>query len=344
MLEKPDLADDKIIQRLREAYELPAADLEFLPIGNDSSAWVYRIQTDEGTPYFLKVKKGAIYEPSLSIPRYLKGIGIEQIVAPLPTQKQQLWTSLDNFTLILYPFIDGRAAMEIGMSDHHWVEFGDALRRIHTTQLPDSHLRLIRRETFTLKWDAVLHQLREGLREETFDDSFQREIATFWKSRQNEIERIVERTKTLGRLLRSQPQGFVLCHADIHTFNVLIDEQSKMHIVDWDETLLAPKERDLVFLKGAFEGTSDSAKAEVLFFEGYGQTDVDPVAIAYYRYEWVVQEIADFGQRIFLTTELGEATRHDAVRGFMQLFDPGDVVDEAYESELDLPKELRWKM
>src|SRR5262245_41459167 len=103
MLEKPDLQDEKIIASLRQSYGLPVASLQFLPIGNDATAWVYKVKTDNTESYFLKVKKGRVYEPSLLVPRYLKDQGIEQIVAPLSTQAGKLWQSLESFTLILYP-------------------------------------------------------------------------------------------------------------------------------------------------------------------------------------------------------------------------------------------------
>lgn len=41
---------------------------------------------------------------------------------------------------------------------------------------------------------------------------------------------------------------FVLCHADFHDANLLIDPTGRLFIVDWDEIILAPKERDLVFV------------------------------------------------------------------------------------------------
>lgn len=131
-------------------------------------------------------------------------------------------------------------------------------------------------------------------------------------------------------MLRLTSPKMVLCHADIHTANVLIDAEGQLFIVDWDETILAPKERDLMFVVG---GGVVGATAEERFFRGYGTTAIDPVTLAYYRYEWVVQEIGDFGARVFLTPELGEETQRDAVRGFRDLFRPGDVVQAAYDSD-----------
>ena len=42
----------------------------------------------------------------------------------------------------------------------------------------------------------------------------------------------------------------VLCHADLHAWNVLLDTDRQLWLVDWDETILAPKERDLMFVVG----------------------------------------------------------------------------------------------
>ena len=79
MLEKPDLADDTLVAHVRDRYGLSPTGVEFLPIGNDSSAWVYRVEAGVEA-YFLKVKQGAISPASLLIPRYLKDRGLEQIV------------------------------------------------------------------------------------------------------------------------------------------------------------------------------------------------------------------------------------------------------------------------
>ena len=55
MLEKPDLADDRIIKQLESQYALRVRALEFLPVGNDQRAWAYRVEADAGV-YFLKLR------------------------------------------------------------------------------------------------------------------------------------------------------------------------------------------------------------------------------------------------------------------------------------------------
>jgi hypothetical protein len=58
---------------------------------------------------------------------------------------------------------------------------------------------------------------------------------------------------------------------------------------------------------------------------------IDPALIAYYRFDWVLQEVADYHRRVF-DMELGEQTRAEAVRYFAALFGPDDVVAAARRS------------
>jgi spectinomycin phosphotransferase len=331
MLEKPLLPDTAVLASVQAAYAVRAVTLDFLPIGNDASAWVYRVQADESTRWFLKIRKGPVSEPSVAVPYFLKTAGIDTVVAPLPARSGQLWSPVDEtFTAILYPYIEGQPGMEIGLTADQWVALGAALRRIHQAALPPALAQQVRNETFQPAWAPIVARLDATIRAGIFDDPTQAELATFWQSRQAEIDQLVRRAAQLGQMLQQQSPDRVLCHSDIHTANVLIDAAGSLHIVDWDQPQLAPKERDLMFV---IDSATARTPAEICFFEGYGPVTIDPLALAYYRYEWVVQEIGDFGERVFFSADGGAATRQDALRGFMQLFDPGDVVESAYAAD-----------
>ena len=333
MLETPELPDDRIVAGLSEHYGIPVTELVFLPIGNDAAAWAYRVIAHDRASYFLKLKIGSIYEPSVLVPRYLRNTGIEEVVAPLPTRNGELWAELDSYNLILYPFIAGKVGMDIGLSNSQWMAFGTILKRIHSTSLPSTLRAQVRLETFVPAWSRMARELQSQVQNRRYDDPAAQALAAFWRDRTDTIARIVDRCEQLGRWLQQQPPPFVLCHTDIHTANILIDERQQLHVVDWDLPLLAPRERDLMFIVGD--------EHEALFFTSCGEPNIDPVALAYYRYEWVVQEIGDFGERVFLTQNVGEETRQHALRGFMQLFQPGDVIEAAYRSEQNLPPDQR---
>src|SRR5688572_2277448 len=320
MIEKPDIKDERIIIALHDNYSIQVSDIEFLPIGNDSSAFSYRVEAEDKSSYFLKIRKEISNQAGLFVPRYLKDNGIGQVIAPLSTKTQELWVNADGFGLILYPFITGNEAMKVGMTDAQWMEFGSTLKRIHTTELTTHILQYVKRESFIPKWGSLAKTLHDQVNTREYDDPYQKQLAIFWKGNNEKIQTLVERGETLGKRLQHTNLEFVLCHADIHTANILITQKQNIFIADWDDTLLAPKERDLMFVPGERE--------EQLFFKGYGKVEINPLALAYYGYEWCVQEIGDFGERVFLMEDAGENTKRDSVDGFMKLFSRGDVVED----------------
>lgn len=337
MLEKPDIADEAIITCLHVHYGLNSTALEFLPIGYDATAWVYRVDT-EGDTFFLKLKKGALHQASLFVPHFLRDSGISQIVAPIANKHGILWTCLNpSFNVILYPFIEGKTGMEAGLSDKQWIEFGSILQQIHSTRLTPELSQIIQRETFIPQWAKRVREIDAQIEHGNFQHPTEIELTQFWHSKRAEILNIVERTLEIGRKLQKQSLEFVVCHSDIHTANVLVDAESNLYIVDWDEVRLAPKERDLMFIgAGGSGGIALTSQQGQLFFKGYGDTQTNPLVMAYYRYEWVVQEFGDFGERVFFDTNIGNKTKIDSVHGFKKLFAPNDVVEAAYNRDIGI--------
>lgn len=326
MIEKPGISDQKIIVTLNENYSVQVNHIEFMPIGNDASAFTYRVETENQTSYFLKLKKGHSNFAGLFVPRFLKDNGIKQAIAPLSTKSQELWVHVGDFALILYPFITGMEAIQVGMTDAQWTEFGSALKRIHAAKLDENTLPYVAQESFSPKWSGRARTLHEQVNVRNYDDPYQKQLAIFWKENNEKIQTLIERAETIGKRLQQTDLDFVLCHADIHTANILITQDQNMFIVDWDETLLAPKERDLMFI---LSGDTIHTREEQRFFDGYGKVKINQPALAYYRYEWCIQEIGDFGERVFVTKDAGENTKQTSVEGFIKLFSQGDVIEVA---------------
>jgi len=128
-------------------------------------------------------------------------------------------------------------------------------------------------------------------------------------------------------------RGVLHCHADLHTWNVLADAEQRLWVVDWDEAILAPKERDLMFVVGGIVHGLVTLRDTESFFQGYGEATVDQRLLAYYRHAWAVQDIAAFAEQAVLGPALSPPTRDAAVDGFEQLFEPGNIVDLALRSE-----------
>jgi len=333
MLEKPDLQDEKLIACLWDAYGLLGVQVAFLPLGVDPNAGVYRAVADDATSYFVKVRRGVFDEISVALPKLLNDQGITHVIAPLTTKTGQLWAHLDIFTVILYPFVEGHNGYEIALLDRHWRDFGTALKRIHTAVVPPALTRRIPQETFSAQGRETVKMFLSRLEENTFDDPVALQLAAFLQTKRDEILDLVGRADRLAQALQARTPVFIVCHSDIHAGNILIDVNDHLYIVDWDAPILAPKERDLMFIGGGQGFIGHTAQEEEnLFYQGYGQTQIDPVALAYYRYERIIQDIAIFCEDIFLTTQGGE-DRAQALRYLMSNFLPNNTIAIAYTSD-----------
>jgi spectinomycin phosphotransferase len=333
MLEKPDLQDEQIIACLQDEYGLLAVQLAFLPLGADRDTAVYRAIADDGTPYFCKLRRGVFDETSVALSKCLSDQGIVQILPPLVTRRGQLWATLDAFKVILYPYVEGHDAYEGGLSDRQWVDFGTALKRIHTAAVPPALIRRIQRETYSPKWREIVKAFLERVEDQAFDDPVAAKVAALLRARRDQIDDLVGRTEQLARALLSRPLDFILCHSDIHAGNILIDAGGAFYIVDWDAPILAPKERDLMFVGGGqMAAWRTPREEETLFYQGYGQTRVDPTALAYYRYERIIEDIAVFCEQIFLTRK-GGRDREQSLQYLASNFVPNGVLEIAYSSD-----------
>jgi spectinomycin phosphotransferase len=352
MLEKPDLRDEAIVACLREAYGLPVVEVTFLPLGADQHTAVYRAAAAGASAgvYFCKLRGGVFDETSVLLPRFLHEQGIEAIIAPMVTANGGLWAVLGAFKVILYPFVEGRDAYEVVLSAKQWHAFGRALKRVHDIELPPGLRARIRRETWTPRWretvKAFLHRVAEsnpGAHDPGVQgahsmpvDPVAAQVVALLRDRHDAIFDLVLRAERLAQALAAEPPPFVLCHSDVHAANLLIDGDGRLYIVDWDDPILAPKERDLMFIGGAqgFAGHSQEDQ-EALFYRGYGggdgRVEVDPVALAYYRYERIVVDIAVYCEQLLLSDE-GGPDREQSLRYLRSNFLPGGTIEVAYRS------------
>ncbi len=331
MKEKPDLHDKCIIDQLRGAFGAEIARVEFLPIGDISSA-KYRLITNEPAAYFLKLRKGSFKEISVTVPHFLREQGIYQVLSPRKTQDGRLWTILDAYTCILYPFIEGQNGFQNHLSDGQWIKFGAALKDIHSVNLPPVLQRGIPFETFSPHWRESLKEFLVQAENTFFTDPVARNMATGLQKHRDEIRFVIKRAEALGKDLQSRPFERVLCHTDIHAGNLLLEANGALHLIDWDDPMLAPKERDLMFIGGGIGGIWNTAREEDLFYQGYRGKEINLAALGYYRYERIVSDIAEFCQQILLTNE-GGADRERSLLKFNSIFLPNQVLEIAFQTD-----------
>lgn len=341
MLTKPDIADEHIISHLQDEYNIRVSTLTFLPLGADMDTAVYRVIPDRGTAYFLKLRKG-FDEVSVTVPLFLKSQGMKEIIAPFETKSNQGWADFGEYKMILYPFIEGKDGFDMEVSDHHKRTLGAALKAIHSVKLPLELKSMIPQETFSPNYRESMKSFQAQVEDQIYDEPVAAKLAGFIKSKRDEIDHLIERVEELAREPQSKPLEFVLCHTDIHGGNMLIGRDGQLakhpdgapvptdnlYIVDWDAPLLAPKERDLMFIGGGIDNIWKSKRDESIFYEGYGKTQIDFPMMAYYRYERVIEDLAAYAEQLLLTNK-GGADRPEAYERFTGNFEPGQTIEIA---------------
>jgi spectinomycin phosphotransferase len=329
MLEKPDLPDEKIIACLGDTFGLHITQVTFLPLGWVNNA-LYRVTADNGTPYFLKLRRGSFNAVAVAVPAFLHAQGIRQVVAPIATISHKLWVNEHGFNWTLYPFFDGKTGFEVPLSKPHWIALGKSMKAVHTTKLPAALVERMPQEDYSPRWRIIVRAFHKQVEQERYDEPTAARLAAFWLTKRDEIRWIVERAEHLAQALQKRAVELVVCHSDLHGRNVLVGADHEVAIVDWDEPILAPKERDLMFIGGGIGGIWNNDQEASWFYQGYGQTEIDLVALCYYRYERIVVDIAEYSEQIFGMQ--GSVEERQKGLGLANQFLPNNVVDIAHRT------------
>ncbi len=341
MREQPNIPEEHLRACLQDQYGLAAASLQFLPLGGDNRSGVYRVVCEQGNAYLLKARAGPFYEASCLVPRYLSDQRITAVVAPLPTRGKSLWTRLEDWIIIVYPFIDGHTGWKPGMTDAQWQAVGATLRQIHQVRLPTEGFPSLRTETFdpsgyrrSLRALETEHIGVEG------GSQMEQALRASWRAHQQTIHKAVASLETLAGVLQQQSGPQVICHADFHPGNIIRSQANRVFVIDWDDVMLAPKERDFLFV-GEARADGLALQDTTPFFQGYGQAEVDWVALTYYLWERVVQDLIYDAEAVFLRDDVGEANKAASIETFAAvLTGEGNEVDKALAAAAHLPADL----
>jgi spectinomycin phosphotransferase len=316
-----ELSEPGLAAALRTHHGIDARSVEPTETGQDADARRYRVDSR----YFVKVRQADDARGgAAALARYLHDNGVPHVVAPLRSATGSLTVQDGEHSLTVYPLIDGWNGMDVGLTEQHWRELGSFLQKLHATSFPTELAARVAAETYRPKELDLLPRIDAAVAPADGDD-----MAGFWTTHREEILALAERTEELGQELEGLALPFVLCHSDLHTNNVLIDRDGALWVIDWDEPTYAPKERDLMFVIGGIDASLVRPEATAWFLEGYGDTTADPLALAYYRHAWAVQDVGSYGAQVFLEDKSRAAAAFSRLRS---LFEPGAIVELARAS------------
>jgi len=328
MLEPPNIEIEELLERVRRVFDVPATGATFLPVGNDSSASSFRLDGPAGA-WYLKVLAGPVNPGIVELPRALAAAGIEHILTPLPTVKGDAIDPGEPFSFVLFPFIVARPGGDLGLTSELRTELGRWLRSVHEVPPPPNLQRVVPQELFVPRDEDYLQRACDELGDIRPADDIERTLLAGWRLHLDTIRHCLDRTRALARDALAGPMERVMCHADFHAWNVLVEPSGDFVVVDWDDPILAPRERDLMFVSGAIADLDPEGHD---FYAGYGRVEIDRSLIAYYRFDWTLQEFSDYHRRVF-DHSLSDAARQEAIGFFDQLFLPDEEVATALRAD-----------
>lgn len=335
MIEKSTLSEQHIIDCLRINYDIDVSRLTFLPLGADMQASVYKAETQNQSSYFVKLKWGHSNNISTVIITLLCDAGIQHIIPIVKTTNGQTTQVIGDYTMTVSPFMDGWDGFSQDLTEDQWITLGKVMRWIHELHVPPSIQSKIRQESYSPKWRTAVWSLYPLIEPEPSGDKIAISLLIFMKEHRAVIHQLVDRAEQLAQELQDQSPPFVLCHSDLHAGNILIDKSGSIYIVDWDNPIMAPKERDLMFIGGGVANVWNKPHEKELFYKGYGKTEVNRTLLAYYRHERIVEDIAEYGQHLLLST-VGSQDRMTWYKDFIAQFEPDGVVDIALKTDEDV--------
>ncbi|MNK21455.1 serine/threonine protein kinase [compost metagenome] len=336
MLQPQELSSTQIGAVLAQAWGVRATSVVQRPAGADAGATVYQIGAHDGARWWLKCRRYAVDDAVWQVLQHLRGpLGLAEVAAPQPALDGAPAVRAEGLQWTLFAYIEGQSGFEAALSQAQWRRLGEVLRQVHDVRLPSTLSAGLAQPGFDddTAVERVGAWLRRGDARWPVPDALAGQYLRSWRQHRLRIDEVWQRCVALRERLLRQPLQRVLCHGDLHAGNLLLRPDGGLCLIDWDDMLLAPRERDLM-LVGAGVGGRWGRDDPPCFREGYGEVVVDAARLAYYRHWRILHDVQEFHD---LLLEPGAAARpptqrRQALRYMDEQFAPGNVVDSAARS------------
>jgi spectinomycin phosphotransferase len=327
--------------------------VEELTVGTDRDARSWRAVGDEGERYAVKLSSGGT-SAGLLVPAHLARLSLPGVVSPLPTLGGGAWARHGEARLSVVPWVGEQRALDGTMTGAHWTALGAVLAAVHAAPLPPVLVQVLPRESDTHdQLGTLLDDVDRAVSGVSASssasssgssassgsapaDALAQRAARIWAGAAADVRTLRGAADRLAEALRAEVAPHVLCHADAHLGNVLIGRHGRVWLVDWDDALLAPPERDLVVaMGGVLADAPVTPQQRSWFAEGYGRHEFDVPRLVYYR---CVRALVDLAEFVAEAMDVGGATpsrRAAALRNAGGILSPTGAVPLALGARAD---------
>ena len=315
--EPRDLGRAALADALEQHWGIRAERLEYLPIGFGSHHW--EAVGADGSRWFVSaddLRAGhhagrAPDEVFVVLDRAFRtaatlrdDAGLEFVLAPVASGGGPVLRRINpRYAIRVEPFVDG-AAGEFGDFERpeERRRMGTLLGRLHAASesVPPG---LPGREDFALPGRAALEEALAKLDTPWDHGPFAEPARERLQTRAGDVRDRLRAYDRLATGIRDAPGPWVMTHGEPHNANVIREAGGGLRLVDWDTTLIGPRERDLwMTLDADLTGWDEYRKVA-------GPVRLNAEALGLYQERWALAEICIYVAEFRRPHEETEDTR-----------------------------------
>lgn len=301
---EPDLKQSRLLELLRDRYPLDVAHLTFVPFGLDS--WSYVAACRDGSKAFVKLSRRppSANPPPSELP-LMVALAARQVAVPRPVNDR--WdgfvNAVDGYEVHVLEYIEGRSLEdETGWPYDLYAQVAETVAAVHASTSEVRHLvgRAERYELpFLPPFVETLMVIETGRALPVNDDPTLARLREMLLPRAGELRVAISRLEGLRDRARVRGSDEVLCHTDIWGSNLLLSDDERLYLLDWNGALLGPPEHDLFMFAGTEFFPADRFGWFLDRYEGaFGRPRLDAEMLGFYFYRRNLEDLASFVESI----------------------------------------------
>jgi|GEM_PF-999764 hypothetical protein len=234
--------DDHIRKLIEEQYGLAIESLVEAPRQFVAETFILNCSDIR---YFCKIVDKPLFIPpiieSLPVINELYKKGLERLNYPIPTRKGELYLQKDGSLIVLFNYIDAEQS-----EDYDFYSFGRLISTLHsaTSKIDVTTAK----EDFDYRYAESFEKQLNNIVESDSADRITQSLRTLLIKYLDEVRHDYANFLDLSQQLKAGEHKMVITHGDPGG-NTLVKSPTDLYLIDWDNILLAPPERDTWFFQ-----------------------------------------------------------------------------------------------
>lgn len=216
----------------------------------------------------------------------------DRIVAPINSREP---VRTGAYTTVVFPYIDGVTPREVPLSDVQLRHLVHTVATMHTLSAGAQGLAGVPREDYDAVWTSDILPALQRV------DTPDHVLSAVFAGRAGRLAAQFRAFRHRATQLAGRDLHGVVCHTDIHGYNVVIHQDMPL-LIDWEGMKVAPKEHDLLF----WYGTARWELVWQTYQTVHPDAQIDLALIDYYRMRRLFEDIIQDVERIEQELPVGQ--------------------------------------